>query len=223
MAIRVLIVDDHGIVRAGLRALLSVESDLTIVGEAADGEQALRLARTLQPDVVLMDISMPGMDGLEATRALTQSQPAVKVLILSLHEDSALVRAALEAGAAGYVVKRGVEGDVISAIRAAVRGDLYLHPAVTRALLAKDGPASEFAGRETLSPREIEVLRLIAAGHTNREIAERLVLSVRTVESHRANLMGKLGLHSRAELVQYAASRDLLDPAETATPPLPRR
>jgi two-component system response regulator NreC len=222
MAIRVLIVDDHGIVRAGLRALLSVEPDLDVVGEAEDGEQALRLARTLQPDVVLMDISMPGMDGLEATRALTQGQPRVRVLILSLHEDSALVRAALQAGAAGYVVKRGVEADVISAIRAAMRGDLYVHPAVTRALLSGDRHASESSVDETLSPRETEVLRLIAAGHTNREIAERLVLSVRTVESHRANLTGKLGLHSRAELVQYAASHFDVDPSETLPPKLRR-
>ncbi|MHB1319246.1 MAG: response regulator [Anaerolineae bacterium] len=216
MVTRVLIVDDHGILRAGLRALLAEEPELTVVGEAGDGAHALRLARAVRPDVVLMDIGLPDMDGLEVTRALLKVQPGVRVLILTMYEDGALLHAAIEAGAAGYIIKRAVEDELVSAIRAVLRGDLYVHPALTRALLTSEVEQSPARDTGPLTPREAEVLSLLAAGHTNREIAEQLVLSVRTVESHRANLMGKLDLHSRAELVQYAASHDLLAPDETS-------
>ncbi len=212
MPVRVLIADDHGVVRAGLRALLSAEPDLLVVGEAATGEEAVRLALHRQPDVVLMDIKMPEMDGLEATRSLAQQAPRVRVLLLTVHEDPALLREALRLGAAGYVIKRAVESELISAIRASAAGDLYVHPSLTRSLLEEKGaaPADDGAlGR--LTPREIEVLRLIAQGFTNTQIAEHLCLSPRTVESHRANVRAKLQLDSRAELVRFATRHGLLD------------
>lgn len=216
MAIRILIADDHGVLRAGLRALLNTEPDLEVVGEAADGNEALRLTSELQPDIVLMDISMPDCGGIEATRWLMELQPDVRVLILTVHEDKGLLREAVRAGAAGYILKRAVESELINAIRAVSRGDLYVHPAVTRALLSEvtSMPTANQMAIETLTPREVEVLRLIVTGHTNRQIADILTLSVRTVESHRANLMDKLNLHSRVELVRYAAKHGLFELGE---------
>jgi two-component system response regulator NreC len=216
MPARILIADDHGVLRAGLRALLNAEPDLTVVGDAADGDEAIRLTRELQPDVVLMDISMPGCGGIEATRRMMQAQPNVRVLILTIHEDETLLREAIRAGASGYIVKRAVESELIGAIHAVLRGDLYIHSGMTRALLATaDRPQSTSqVSVDRLTPREIEVLRLIAQGHTNRQIADLLTISVRTVETHRANLMGKLELQSRVELVRYAAERGLFDPGE---------
>jgi two-component system response regulator NreC len=212
MAIRVLIADDHGVLRAGLRALLNAEPDLEVVGEAADGDEAMQLARTLQPDVVLMDIHMPGCGGIEATRRLKVLHPDVLVLILTVHEERSLLQEAIRAGAAGYIIKRAVESELINAVHAVSRGDLYVHPAMTRALLdGKTAPRiDDDLVVEELTPREIEVLRLIAQGHTNRQIADILTISVRTVESHRANLMVKLNLHSRVELVRYAMEHGLL-------------
>jgi two-component system response regulator NreC len=216
MAIRILVADDHGVLRAGLRALLSGEPDLLVVGEAAEGMEALRLAKVLQPDVVLMDISMPDLGGIEATRELVGRQPDSRVLILTMHEDKALLQEAMRAGASGYIVKRAVESELVNAIRAVMRGDLYIHPGMTRALLADWAPeaSGKRTATEVLTPREIEVLRLIVTGHTNRQIAGILTISVRTVESHRANLMDKLGLHSRVELVRYAMRQGLLEPGE---------
>jgi DNA-binding NarL/FixJ family response regulator len=209
---RIIVADDHGVLRAGLRALLNDEPDLEVVGEAADGDEALRLTRELEPDIVLMDINMPGCGGIETTHRLMELQPDVRVLILTVYEDKSLLQAAIHAGAAGYILKRAVESELIDAIRAVVRGDLYVHPAMTRALLEHTNhiPAIERAVTEVLTPREVEVLRLIAQGHTNRQIAELLHVGVRTVESHRANLMSKLGLRSRVELVRYASQRGLL-------------
>jgi len=213
MSSRILIADDHGVLRAGLRALLNAESDLEVVGEAADGNQALELARTLRPDVVVLDISMPGPDGIEVTRQLKGEMPDVRVLVLTVHEDDSLLRAAIRAGASGYIIKRAVEAELISAIHAACRGDLYVHPAMTRALLYDllPEPMSDDTLVEALTPREIEVLRLVATGYTNRQIAEELTISVRTVESHRASVMDKLDLHSRVELVRYATKQGLLE------------
>ena len=213
MTSRILIADDHGVLRAGLRALLNAENGLEVVGEAADGNQALELARTLRPDVVVLDISMPGPDGIEVTRQLKDEMPDVRVLVLTVHEDDGLLRAAIRAGASGYIIKRAVEAELISAIHAACRGDLYVHPAMTRALLHDLQPElmSDDALVEPLTPREVEVLRLVAAGYTNRQIAEELTISVRTVESHRASVMDKLGLHSRVELVRYAKKQGLLE------------
>ena len=213
MSIRILIADDHGVLRAGLRALLSAESDLEVAGEAADGGETLRLVSELDPDVVLLDVNMPGPDGIEVTRRLKAVKPEVRVLILTVHEDEGLLREAIRAGASGYILKRAVESELIYAIHAVWRGDLYVHPAMTRALLQDlhSTLVADEAPVEPLTPREMEVLRLIAEGHTNRQIAEVLSISIRTVESHRANLMSKLGLHSRVELVRYAKRHGFLE------------
>jgi two-component system response regulator NreC len=213
MATRILIADDHHLLRAGLCALLRSHQGFEVVGEAGDGRQAVDLARELDPDLLLLDISMPVMDGIAATREARRVLPRVKILILTIHEDEALLREALEAGASGYVVKRAAESELINAILAAMRGELYIHPSMTRALV--EPPAHELGHRrlgdvEQLTPREVEVLGLIAEGFTNAQVAEQLGLSVRTIESHRANIMGKLGIGTRAELVHYALREGLL-------------
>ncbi len=214
MTIRILIADDHGVLRAGLRALLSAEADLEVVDEVATGEEALRLVEKLQLDVVLLDISMPGLGGIEVTHRLKALAPQTHVLILTVHEDESLLQEAIQAGASGYIIKRAAESELIDAIRAVWRGDLYIHSAMTRALL-KDMSATRSKANnitvESLTPREVEVLRFIAQGYTNRQIADMLNISVRTVESHRSNLMGKLNLHSRVELVRYAKENNLID------------
>ncbi len=211
MSIRILIVDDHGVLRAGLRALLSAEPDLEVVDEAAGGYEALRLADELRPEVVLLDISIPDLSGIEVTRQLKKILPETRVLILTVHEDESLLQESIRAGAAGYIIKRAVESELIDAIRAVWRGDLYVHPAMTRALFKDISPASPSNDppAESLTPREVEVLCLIAQGYSNRQIAETLSISIRTVESHRANLMGKLNLRSRVELVRYAKEHGL--------------
>jgi two-component system response regulator NreC len=212
MPIRLLVADDHGVLRAGLRALLRTDESFQVVGEAADGDTTLRLASRLRPDVVLLDLSMPGPGGVEVTRKLKEMLPATQVLILTVHEDEALMRESLKAGASGYIIKRAVESELISAIHAVSRGELYVHPAMTRGLLRESPPAPpKKRDPASLSPREIEVLRLVVRGHTNSQIAALLGLSARTVESHRANLMGKLGLQSRVDLVRYAIKNKLLD------------
>jgi two-component system response regulator NreC len=217
MSIRILIVDDHGVLRAGLRALLSAESDFEVVDDAANGTDALRLATELVPDVVLLDMSMPGPNGIEVTRQLKKMLPETRVLILTVHEDETMLQEAIRAGASGYILKRAVESELIDAIQAVWRGDLYVHPAMTRALLKAISPVmhppqgSQEGPIEALTPREAEVLRLIAQGYTNRQMADHLSISVRTVESHRANLMGKLGLRSRVDLVRYAKENNLIN------------
>jgi two-component system response regulator NreC len=216
MTIRILIADDHGVLRAGLRALLSAESELEVVDEASNGNEALSKADELQPDVILLDISMPGASGIEVTRRLKEMLPETRVLILTVHEDEGLLQEAIQAGASGYIIKRAVESELIDAIRAVWRGDLYVHPAMTRALLKEMSPPPSAASIieapvEALTPREVEVLRLIAQGYTNRQMADMLSISVRTVESHRSNLMGKLDLHSRVELVRYARENNLIN------------
>ncbi len=215
MSIRILIADDHNIIRAGLRTILSAQPDFEIVGEAADGNEALRLANELRPDVVLTDISMPGPvgGGIAVTRHLKETLPAIRVLVLTVHEDESLLREAIHAGAVGYIVKRAAETELISAIQAACRGDLYVHPSMTRVLF-KDlatPPDSKPMPTELLTPREIDVLRLLAKGYTNRQIADVLCLSMRTVEGHRASLMGKLNVHSRVELTSFAEEHGLLE------------
>jgi two-component system response regulator NreC len=213
MAISVLIADDHGVLRAGLRALLNTEPEMEVVGEAADGEQTLRLAEELHPDVVLMDLNMPKGDGIYTTRHLKELLPEVNVLILTVHEDDSLLREAIQCGAAGYILKRAVESELITAIQAVARGEMYIHPAMTRALLdqstAKTLPDQTHSS--TLTVREYEVLRLIAQGNSNRQVASLLTISVRTVESHRANLMEKLNLTCRVDLVRYAAQHGMLE------------
>jgi len=214
MPIRILLADDHSILRAGLRALLNAEPDFDVVGEVADGNQVLQLASALRPDLVLMDVSMPGMGGIEATKRLKEILPETRVLILTVHEDETLLRSAIQAGASGYVIKRAAETELISAIQAISRGDMYIHPAMTRSLLKEltpeQPPKNNPDPQVTLTKREIDVLRLIARGYTNSQIAQQLSVSPRTVEGHRANLMDKLNLHSRVELVEYAERQGLL-------------
>ena len=213
MPIRILLADDHGILRAGLRNLLNAEEDLEVVGEASDGAEVLELAERLQPEIILMDISMPNMGGIEVLEQLSEKPYAGKVLMLTVHEDEGLLRKAMRAGASGYLVKRSAENELTNAIRTVMRGDIYIHPAMTRALLKDIAPSGRSArgADNTLTHRETEILRLIARGHTNNQIAEKLSISPRTVEGHRANLMGKLDLHSRVELVEYAEQHGLLD------------
>ncbi len=214
MTIPILIADDHGVLRAGLRALLSAESDLEVVADADNGTDALKLAKKLQPEVVLLDVNMPGLGGIEVTKKLKEILPEAKVLILTVHEDESLFQEAIQAGASGYIIKRAVESELIDAIRAVKRGDLYVHPAMTRALLREISPTQSSNNDtpvESLTKREIDVLKLIAQGHTNRQTAEQLNISVRTVESHRANLMGKLDIHSRVELVRYAKEHGFIE------------
>lgn len=212
MPIRILIADDHVVVRSGVRALLEADAEIETVGEAGDGETTLKLAAELGPDVVLLDISMPPDNGIEVARRLKSANPKTIVVFLTMHEDEALLHEALQAGAAGYVVKRAEESEIRQAIHAAMRGDIWVHPTMTRALLHQSAPAEMRRGPsvEALTPREIDVLRLLAKGNTNRQIADLLGLSMRTVENHRANLMGKLGLSSRVELVNYAEEQHLL-------------
>ena len=214
--IRILIVDDHAVVRAGLRMLLSADPELEIVGEAGDGGQALRMARELAPDVVLMDISMPDMNGIESTRRIKELCPDVAVLALTMHEDDQYFFEMLAAGASGYVPKRAAPDDLTSAIRAVKNGGIFLFPSLARLLvsdyLQRSGHDSS-AGRafDALTDREREVLVRIAQGLNNQQIAEELVISIKTVNRHRENIMGKLNLHSRVELVHYAIEKGLID------------
>lgn len=213
MTIRILIVDDHGLMRAGLRAVLEDEPDLQVVGEGEHGEEAIRMTGELQPDLVLMDIGLPGMDGIEATRRLKRLDPQIRVLILTVYEEESLLREAIQAGASGYLLKRAAEEELVTAIRAVNRGDMYVHPAITRFLLKDLSPTANMKkeGLEELTPREREVMGYIIRGFTNRQIAESLYISQRTVEGHRASLFGKLGLKTRVELVEFAEKHGLLD------------
>jgi two-component system, NarL family, response regulator NreC len=214
MPIRILLADDHGVLRAGLKALMDRDKEFHVVAEAWEGDQVLRLATKLQPDVVLLDLNMPGPGNLEITQKILEVAPKTRILILTAHEENGLVRESLKAGASGYVIKRAVESELLNAIRAVHRGEVYVHPFMMRTLLAPPvkEPAPEKASeRPLLTPRELEVLRLIAQGYTNRQVGESLHLSVRTVESHRANLMGKLGLQTRVQLVRYAAEHKLIE------------
>jgi len=213
MPIRVLIADDHAIVRTGLRALLKAEKGMDLVGEATGGAEALNLALTLTPDVVVMDLSMPDVDGIEVTRRIKSELPQTRVLILTVHEDEAFLREAIRAGASGYIIKHAAESELISAIHTIQLGDIYVHPKMITALFKEPAapPVKTTSPAEVLTPRENDVLRLIVQGYTNRQIAEELSLSVRTVEGHRSNLTEKLGLHNRVELVRYARDHGLLD------------
>jgi len=213
MTIRILLIDDHAIVRAGLRALLNTETDFQIVGEAEDGSNARRLVQTLHPDVVLLDISMPQSNGIHVAKQIHDTTPEVRVLILTLHEDESLLRQAIENGASGYIVKRALETELISAIRAVHAGNLYVHPTMTRALVRDIVPPPEAEDSPTtvLSPREFQVLKLIAQGFTNRQIAEQMHLSVRTVEGHRANISDKLGISTPIQFVRYALKHKLIE------------
>ena len=212
--IRVLLVDDHMVVRIGLRALIDSEPDMQVAGEAGNGIEAIEQVRALHPDVVVMDIAMPEMDGLEATRRIRSEFPASPVLILTVHAQEKYLFPVLKAGGAGYVLKSTVDTELLDAIRTVARGGAFLYPSATRMLL--EDYLSQLHNRpdqdayESLSEREREVLKLIALGHTAKEVADKLVISPKTVETYRTRIMEKLNLQSRVDLVQYALARGLL-------------
>jgi DNA-binding NarL/FixJ family response regulator len=212
--IRVLLVDDHPVLRTGLRTLLEQEADLAVVGEAGDGREALALVAELRPDVVIMDISMPGLDGLEATRRIRSTGLPAQVLILTVHAQERYLFPVLRAGAAGYLNKTTADAELVQAVRTVAGGGAFLHPTDTRRILedymSRAQAGEDVDGYDRLSDREREVLRLVAAGHTAREIAEQLSLSPKSVETYRARIMEKLELATRADLVRYALRRGLL-------------
>lgn len=214
--IRVLLADDHAIVRQGVKLILTAEPDIEVIGEAEDGLQAVDLARQLKPDVAVLDISMPGINGIEATRQIKASVPGAAILALTMHADDSYVFQLLKAGGSGYVLKNAAATDLVQAVRAARRGEAFLYPSVAKAVVAdylKRLEAGE--GRETydgLTQREKEILTLVAEGTTNQEIAERLYISVKTVQTHRAHIMEKLNLHDRTMLVRYAIRKGLIEP-----------
>lgn len=206
--LRILVVDDHAIVREGLKLLIDSQPDMSVVGEAADGQAALDRARSLEPDVVVMDISMPGMSGLSATRTLKQQQPTVSIVALTRHDDDTYIEELLRGGASAYVLKHSPPTEFLKAIRAVAAGGIYVDRAMTSrvadGILARPAEISP-APTATISDRESEVLRLVAVGHTNLEIANRLKISAKTVEVHKANAMRKLGLTGRVDVIRYAA------------------
>lgn len=216
MSIRILLVDDHAVLREGLHALLSDEPDLEILDEASNGEEALILVDQLHPDVVLMDISMPGLDGIKTAQVLINNHPHIRIIILTVHEDLSFLKTAIQAGVSGYIPKRATRAEIVNAIHVVQRGDVYIHTKLTRTLLKEVSQRhmSNETSLEALSPREIEVLRYIVRGYTNRQTAEALGLSVRTIEGHRASLLKKLGLRSRLELVNFAEQHGILEFAE---------
>jgi len=214
MSIRTVIVDDHAVVRSGLRLVLEAEDDIDVVAEAADAREAVFEARAQQPDVILLDVVMPGRSGIEAIPDLLKEAPETKVLVLSMQDDPAYVRQAFGAGASGYVLKEAADAEVVAAVREVASGQRYVHPALGARLVTAEAEERERAEGDPLSEREHEILRLLALGHTNQEIASELYLSVRTVETHRAHIMQKLRISTRAELVRYALERGMLDQAE---------
>ena len=209
--IRILVVDDHAILRDGIRALLSLHNDFEIVGEASEGKEAIEKARELSPDVIIMDIAMPGMDGLEATRRIRKKSPRVKVLVLTQHDNREYVVSAIKAGATGYVPKRALGSELVSAIRAVYKGDSFLYPSSAAALIEDYLQQAEGEDAyDLLTGREREILKLIADGHTGREIADILFLSPKTVQGHRTKIMEKLNLHNHTELLKYAMRKGLV-------------
>jgi two-component system, NarL family, response regulator NreC len=213
--IKILLVDDHAVVRMGLTMLLNSDPDLRVIGEASEGNEGIKKALELKPDVVVMDLSMPhGKDGLSATSELKKQMPNINILILTMHDDEEYLFRAIQAGAAGCILKSAPHDELISAIRSVAKGDAYLHPSATKRLMeeylgsVKQGSTDTF---NLLSDREKEVLTLIAKGFSNKEIAEQLIISVKTVETHKGNLAEKLQMKTRPELVEYAVKKGLLD------------
>jgi DNA-binding NarL/FixJ family response regulator len=211
---RVLIADDHGLMREGIRALLRPHDDIEVVGEAEDGDEAIREVRRLAPDLVLMDVAMPGLGGLEATLAIRKERPDVKILVLTQYDDREYVARFLKAGVSGYVLKKAAASELVSAIRAVQRGGLVLDPEIARDLVSEPAMAASASDvgdpYETLTDREKQVLKLVAEGNTNKEIAEMLGISVKTAMAHREHLMEKLGVHSRTELIKFALRRGVI-------------
>jgi two-component system response regulator NreC len=210
--IRVLLVDDHAILRAGLRRVLEAEEDIEVVAEAESAERALFEALEAKPDVAVVDVVMPGKSGIEATPDLVHAVPDMRILVLSMQDDPRYVRAAFEAGASGYVLKEAADNEVVGAVRTVAAGERYVHPALGARLVTAEVEERKRAEADPLSEREREVLRLLALGHTNQEIAQMLYISVRTAETHRAHIMQKLRLSSRAELVRHALEHGLIEP-----------
>ena len=208
--IKLVLVDDHAVVRSGLRLLLDAQEDMEVVGEAGNSKDAVFRARALKPDVILLDVVMPGESGIEVLPTLLKESPGTKVLVLSMQDDPSYVREAFAAGASGYVLKEAVDEEVVSAVREIADGGHYVHPALGARMVAAEAQERAAAEADPLSEREREVLRLLALGHTNQEIAQELYISVRTAESHRAHIMQKLRLATRAELVRYALAHGLL-------------
>jgi two-component system, NarL family, response regulator NreC len=213
--INVVLVDDHAVVRSGLRLLLERQEDIDVVGEAGNAKDAVFRARALKPDVILLDVVMPGESGIEVLPKLLKESPETKILVLSMQDDPSYVREAFAAGASGYVLKEAADEEVVSAVREIANGGSYVHPALGARMVAAEAQERAAAEADPLSEREREVLRLLALGHTNQEIAEELYISVRTAESHRAHIMQKLRLATRAELVRYALSHGLLTDGST--------
>ena len=210
---RVLMVDDHPVVLAGLKALVEADTDFRVVGEARDGRTALQLAKELQPDVVVLDISMPEMNGIEVATVLLTDQPQCRVLVLTVHEDRAYLSQLLELGVSGYLLKRSASDELIRAMHAIIAGGMYLDPAVAGKVVgrpARDAASPQAGQTADLSGRETDVLRLVACGHSNKEISARLNISVKTVETYKARAMEKLGYRTRVEVVRYAAEKGWL-------------
>ncbi|NWF64365.1 MAG: response regulator transcription factor [Chloroflexi bacterium] len=211
---RVLLADDHAVLRAGLRLLLTDTKEYEIAGEASSGSETLTLAERLQPDLILLDLSMPALGGLEALPTLRKLVPSARILILTMHDDPQYLRQALKHGASGYVLKKAADAELLSAMRAVLRGEVYVHPSMTRVLLEDILPEAQSRNYEqsweALSEREQEVLKMVALGHTSAEIADRLGLSAKTVETYRARGMEKLGLRSRAALVKFALQEGII-------------
>jgi two-component system response regulator NreC len=212
--IRVLLVDDHAVVRTGLRLLLEAEDDIEVVGEAENGRRAVFEAIQSKPDIVLMDVVMPELSGIEAIKPVLEAAPEAKVLVLSMQDDPSYVREAFASGASGYVLKESADTELVDAVRQVADGGSYVHPTLGARLIAAEAEERRRAEEDPLSEREREILRLLALGHTNQEIAKMLYISVRTAEAHRAHIMRKLRLSTRAELVRYALQEGLLERAE---------
>ena len=210
MTTKILLADDHTIVRQGLKLILSAHTDLEVIGEAANGKEAVDLASKLKPDIVVMDVAMPELNGIEATRRMVEANQRVKILVLSMHKEAVYVREILRAGARGYILKDAIDSELVSAVRSVAKGDGYISPAVSGALL-NDYRKDVTDPLDLLSNREREVLQLISEGKTNKEVANKLNLSVYTIDSHRGKIMEKLNLHSTGELVRFAIKHGLGD------------
>jgi two-component system, NarL family, response regulator NreC len=215
--IRVMIADDHAILRAGLKLLVDSQEDMQVVAEAADGKQAIERARETAPDVALIDISMPRAGGMEALPKILEHSAKTRIVVLTMYDDAAYLRSALAAGACGYVLKRSVDGDLLSAIRAVHRGGIFIDPSLARVLVqdvvtGKQGRNGQAKPTKLLSDRELQVLRLVARGYSSKQIAGQIFVSAKTVETYRARLLEKLGLRTRSDLVRYALHTGLLNP-----------